>query len=103
MTYTFCGEPIEVVRIKNDTNGNPRYVIHFLAVFRHGGAKASKDQHCTRPFDTGYDYAVLLVREAGFKRFHNKQFGGGLVFQSYNVQADLDNLENCLNKRFTTV
>jgi len=55
-------------RINNDVNGNPRYVCHFLAI------------------NNDYDEAVRLARKMGGKRFHNKQFGGGIVFQSYNLQ-----------------
>jgi len=95
--FTFCGNEIDVTRIKNDVNGNPRYVIHFLAVYQHKLAKAYKETFITKAFDTGYDFACLLGNRAGFKRFHNKQYGGGLVFQSYNVQQDLNNLERAID------
>lgn len=58
---------VEFTRINNDSNGNPRYVCHFLNL--------SND----------YDTAVKLANSIGGRKFHNKQYGGGLVFQSYNT------------------
>jgi hypothetical protein len=54
-------------RINNDSNGNPRYVVHFLQLA-----------------DT-YARALFLGRQLGGRKFHNKQFGGGIAFQSYNT------------------
>lgn len=54
-------------RINNDTNGNPRYVVHYLQMA-----------------DT-YERALYLGRQLGGRKFHNKQYGGGIAFQSYNT------------------
>lgn len=54
-------------RINNDTNGNPRYVVHYLQLA-----------------DT-YERALYLGRQLGGRKFHNKQYGGGISFQSYNT------------------
>ena len=59
-------------RIKNDTNGNPRFVVHYLQVAET------------------YERALYLARKIGGRKFHNKQYGGGIAFQSYNI----DWLEN---------
>jgi hypothetical protein len=59
-------------RINNDTNGNPRYVVHYLQVAE------------------SYERALYLARKIGGRKFHNKQYGGGIAFQSYNI----DWLEN---------
>ena len=55
-------------RINNDVNGNPRFVVHFLQLA-----------------DT-YERALYLGRKLGGRKFHNKQFGGGIAFQSYNIE-----------------
>lgn len=65
---------IDFVRINNDINGNPRYVCHFLN------------------FAPNYEDAIKLAKTLGGKKFHNKQYGGGIVFQSYNI----DNLKNLI-------
>jgi hypothetical protein len=62
------GEEIAYYRIDNDLNGNPRYVVHFYAL----GVKLA-------------DYG----RIAGLTKYRAKWFGGGYVFQSYNLENDL--------------
>jgi len=54
-------------RINNDINGNPRFVVHYLQLA-----------------DT-YERAIYLGRKLGGRKFHNKQYGGGIAFQSYNT------------------
>lgn len=65
-------------RINNDVNGNPRYVIHFLELL-------NDEEKITLPWNVKYDYAVKKANKIGGKKFHNKQYGGGIVFQSYNL------------------
>lgn len=67
-------EPIYFTRIDKDTNGNPRYVCHFLNFI------TDKD---SRPAD--YNTALARAKKIGGRKFHNKQYGGGIVFQSYNT------------------
>ena len=74
----------DLTRINNDSNGNPRYVIHFLALL----TQAEKD--AIGPMNR-YDYAVKKARKLkiGGRKFNNKQYGGGIVFSSYNVYDEL--------------
>jgi hypothetical protein len=67
-------------RISSDTNGNPRYVIHYLNV------------------DRDYDKALKIARKIGGKKFHNKQYGGGIVFQSYNISETAKYLNNAISE-----
>lgn len=67
-----------ITRIKNDTNGNPRRVIHFLAFTTDEDRKASMTIHEL------YDLALKRARKVGGRKFHNKQYGGGIVFQAYS-------------------
>jgi len=66
---------INFTRIKNDVNGNPRYVCHFLN-FIAKNDKGVADK---------YALAVKRANTIGGKKFHNKQYGGGIVFQCYNI------------------
>lgn len=54
-------------RINNDVNGNPRYAVHYLQLAET------------------YERALYLGRKLGGRKFHNRQFGGGIAFQSYNT------------------
>ena len=58
---------VDFTRINNDVCGNPRYVCHFLN------------------FANDYDDALRIAKEMGGGKFNNKQYGGGIVFQCYNI------------------
>ncbi len=55
-------------RINSDINGNPRYVLHWLAL---GLAT--------------YEQALTAARKVEGRKYHNKSFGGGIAFQSYSL------------------
>lgn len=71
-THTVQGKEIEVFRIPNDVNGNPRYVVHFMDL----DIKLAD-----------YDNINKLY---GFNKYRAKWFGGGVVFQSYNIEDTLN-------------
>lgn len=88
---------MELTRIKNDINGNPRYVVHYLELLNDKDFKAPRDadeleaiefKKIMNSTDYAYKLALKKAKKIGGKKFHNKQFGGGIVFQSYNT-ADL--------------
>jgi hypothetical protein len=54
----------------NDVNGNPRFVVHFLGLLKDG--------------ESGYETALSRARKIGGRKFHNKQYGGGIVFSAVN-------------------
>ncbi len=66
-------------RINNDVNGNPRYVIHFFDVL-------NTEERNSLPFTKLYEYAVKKAKKIGGKKYSNKSYGGGIVFQSYNIE-----------------
>jgi hypothetical protein len=63
-------------RVNSDVYGNPRYVCHFLNIADN------------------YAAAIKIANSIGGRKFHNKQYGGGIVFQSYNLQ----NLSDKINE-----
>jgi len=73
---------INFTRINNDINGNPRYVCHFLNLL------SDKEQES---YNVSEKYALALkkAKTIGGKKYHTKSYGGGIVFQSYNI-ADLE-------------
>jgi len=70
---------MEFKRITNDTNGNPRYVFHFLA-FLSNEIGSVQDR---------YNIALKKSRKLGGKIYRGKDFGGGIVLQSYNIQETI--------------
>lgn len=70
---------MELKRINNDINGNPRYVVSWLSL--------------------GLDsyQATDKTRKAGLSIYRGKDFGGGFVFQSYNTEADIKFIKETLS------
>jgi hypothetical protein len=78
----------DFTRAKNlDVNGNPRYILHFLSMTKPGDAPDG---------DISGKYAAALVRARKFggRKYHNKSYGGGIIFQSYNTNSLADDLNN---------
>ena len=86
--------PDEFTRVKNDTNGNPRYVLHFLNL------NTDAELNAAPWIDVSDKYALALARSRaqGGKKFHNKQYGGGIVFQSYNLRELCNRLNELRNE-----
>ena len=85
--------PIQVkdfTKVNHDSNGNPRYVIHYLAF----------SEVITDKSNVYTDYAEVLkwCNSRGGKKFHNKQYGGGIAFQTYNLLDTCDYLIDELKK-----
>lgn len=76
--------PDSFKRITNDTNGNPRYVCHYTNLSR------PIDQDA--PVAQRYELALARARAIGGRKFHNKQYGGGIVFQSYSLPNTCDSI-----------
>jgi hypothetical protein len=75
---------INFTRVNNDINGNPRYVCHFLNLIKYGEDYDKTGIYLT--IDNKYKLALNRAKIMGGRKFHNKQYGGGIVFQSYNIQ-----------------
>ena len=69
-------------QVNNDINGHPRFVCHFRNVLN------SFEYDSREGVSYLYEKALKKMKPFGGKKFHNKQFGGGIVFRSYNL-ADL--------------
>ena len=65
---------IEFTRVNNDVYGNPRYVTNFLSLLNEDEQTLSN-----------YSLAVKRANKLGGKKYRGNDFGGGIVFQSYNL------------------
>ena len=81
--------PDNFTRITNDVNGNPRHVCHFLYLDVHGWES-------NIGLSDRYAIACKLANNIGGKKYHNKQYGGGIVFQEY--AGCLDSLCDRINR-----
>ena len=67
---------IEFTRVNNDVYGNPRYVTHFFSLLKEDEQTVSN-----------YNLAVKRANKLGGKKYRGNDFGGGIVFQSYNLDG----------------
>jgi len=75
----------DFTKINRDVNGNPRYVFPWWRIA-----------------DT-YDQALKYAKKFGGKKFHNKQYGGGIVIQSYNISEDAKRINEIVNSKIGSV
>jgi hypothetical protein len=66
----------DFTRINNDVNGNPRYVLHFIYI------------------DVNYIKAVNMCKCIGGRKYHTKDYAGGIVFQSYSLDHLIKHIYN---------
>lgn len=59
-----------LTRVNGDQYGNPRYVVHWHSVLTE---KEYEDKRT-------YEYAVRKANKVRGRKFHNRQYGGGIVF-----------------------
>lgn len=71
---------IDWTKIKLDVNGNPRYVCHFSHLL------TEQEGWDSNSVSSKYALALARAHLLGGKKFNNKQYGGGIVFQSYNLK-----------------
>ena len=73
-------DQITWTQITPDGNNNCRYVCHYLNF---------ETPHRIGWTSTSYANALADAKKLGGKRFHNKQYGGGVVFTSNDLNAQL--------------
>jgi hypothetical protein len=76
-------------KINNDVNGNPRFVVHFHAILNQGEREGLSVLE-------SFDLAVKKARKVGGKVYKGKDFGGGIVFQSYNILETINKAKGAI-------
>ena len=82
----------QFTRMNSDINGNPRFAIHFMDC----EPEAWKDYDLTLP--ERYARVCKLMNTIGGRKFHNKQYGGGIIFQSYSLPDTWKHIERAKNE-----
>jgi hypothetical protein len=70
-------------KISNDINGNPRWVVgmHWILEEKEGEGLTILER---------FDLAVKKARKVGGTKYRGRDFGGCIVFQSYDIQATVN-------------
>lgn len=79
--------------ITKATPTTSRYACHFLNFIR--GEEAGNVMN-------KYERAIKLANQIGGRKSHNKQYGEGLVFQSYNLQSTVDDINRVAGTSYTS-
>lgn len=76
------GEEIAIFRTTCDVNGNPRYIVHFMDL------GLTMDEYNNPKFRG----------KVGIRKYRGKDFGGGVVIQSYSIDEDIQYLIDRIKK-----
>lgn len=85
----------EALDVGYDANGNRRRVVHWLRIYKEIAARTGMD-HDTLS-DRPYAIALDAMRSIGGKKYHNRKYGGGIVFT-----LDKSELEASVNEAIDT-
>lgn len=77
---------MEYTRVNNDINGNPRYVFHFFSFLK-----------VDEPGYKNFELALSRAKTIGGKKYRGNDFGGGIVFQSYNIEDTIEKIKALTN------
>lgn len=80
---------IDFTRINSDTYGNPRYVCYF----GHFLTDKDKDNNTYN-----YETALKRAKKIGGGKYNNKTYGGGIVFQSYNIDETAKDINELIKQ-----
>lgn len=78
-------------RIKNDINGNGRWVCHWTTLETKPNYKLTLTER--------YAKAVELAHEIGGRKYHTKDYPGGIVFQTHGPEQMAPIINELLEKQ----
>lgn len=82
-----------------DINGNPRYVCHYLNLLTEEEKNNPENvQRVYQGMSQGYHIALARARKIGGKKYRAKWYGGGIVFQSYNIKELEQSIKDIVTK-----
>lgn len=80
---------IDFTRVNSDVYGNPRYVCYF----GHFLTDKDKDNNTYN-----YETALKRAKKIGGGKYNNKTYGGGIVFQSYNIDETAKDINELIKQ-----
>ena len=74
----------------NNAFGHPRYVCHFLNL------NSESEHNSNMSISDKYAYALARAKRIGGKKYHNKSYGGGIVFATFSLEELERRIEEAL-------
>ena len=87
--FTIDGTDITVYRTTSDYYGNPRFVVHYLAFPNLDPDPERMARGIDEIVSMQNQYIENVRHAVGGRRYRGRDFGGGVVFSSYNVRDTL--------------
>lgn len=81
----------DFMRVANNANGAPRYVCHFLNL----NTRAELDDS-TIGISQKYVLALARAKQFKGKKYHNKSYGGGIAFATYDIETTVAKINHVL-------
>ena len=75
-------------RVNSDTYGNPRYVVHYLDLLTDAERNAPVTLGESR-----FSLALSRAHKIGGAKYRGRDFGGGIVFQSYSIDDTAEHID----------
>jgi len=73
--------------VTNSANGAPRYVTHFFSFLN------DSERFCqAMKVNDKYELAKKKAKKLGFKVYRGRNFGGGFVVESWNLENDIERI-----------
>lgn len=82
---------MDIKRVNNDSNGNPRWVVHFLNILNNDEIEQLEG------VQSAYGRAVAKARPFGGSIYRGKDFGGGVVFQHFGNEQQFKEFVSTIN------
>lgn len=86
-TNTIMITPNDFISVDNDKNGNPRHVCHFTNFL-------TDEIRTKNNLTDWYKIACKKANKIGGRKYHTKNYGGGIVFSSDNLQSLCNQINN---------
>ena len=74
---------MKFTQIKSNSWGHPRFVVHYLECM----PKSFRGEKLEDLLEE-YPKTVKLMNQIGGRKYHNKSYGGGIVFTSFNIERE---------------
>ena len=90
---------VKWTRVKNNSDGNARYVCHFLNLLTETERSLEYSQKLgINSVSILYNIALHRAHKINGRKFHNKQYGGGIVFNCISTEDKEEQIKRIIEK-----
>ena len=83
---------IEFTRTTSDVYGNPRYIVHFTDFLTID----ERNSYGLDNYSQLYSIACKRANNIGGRKYTGRNYGGGIVLQSYNIEQTSKNIQSLM-------